>query len=62
MTISFAFSTKLNKIKKALEFSLLRIVEGGDKISIISVFISFKFSLSKLLSEFHFLPSKIAIY
>lgn len=62
VTIFLAFFTKLNKIKKALKFSLLKTINGSDGTSINSTSISSQFSLSGLLSELNSVSLKSAIY
>ena len=49
-------------MKKALKFSLLRIMDGGDGMSISSASILFKLLLSRSLFELNSVSSKLAIY
>lgn len=62
IAIFSAFSIRSNKVKKTLEFSLLKTMKIGDRRSISSVLILFKPSLSRLLFGLNFVFSKLAIY
>ena len=62
VAIFSVFFTKPNKVKKTLEFSLLKVADDVDETFIISTFILSKFLLSKSLSEPDFISSKFIMY
>lgn len=62
VAISVAFFIKLNKVKKALKFLMLRVANGSNRTSIISASILSKFLLFKSLSELDSISSKFSMY